>query len=224
MQIGAAIPICEKDAHYLPVLLPEIERMQVDVAWLANNCSEETIEKLASFSRTVAVEVYDGIFHNSLRQYPLDELKAKGYDWCIQWDADETWEELAPQKLTDLLTTQQLVQVRMAHVWEKDGKNYVTTDWAAERDRIYNLKYNWFYTSRVIAGATLLDEPVITTPLDIWMLHWGYATAERRAYHKTRWDRIHGNSAGKNPYGMWDTITQEGYEPKLLDFDDYYKA
>lgn len=214
MRIGAAICICEQDAHYLPALLPELERMNVDVAWLANNCSDETVKILNDFTRTVGVHRHEGIFNNCLRNYPLDILKKAGYDWCIQWDADEMWEKDAPQKLQTILRDQILIQVRMAHVWEKDG-NWLTTDWASERDRIYNLKYQWLYLQRVVAGATLIDAELITTPEDIWMIHWGYSSKEKREHHKKRWDRIHGNSTGKNPYGMWDTITQEGYEPKL---------
>ena len=206
---------------YLPQLLAEIGRLEVDVAWLANNCSEASKAKLGRFKRTVGIYSYDGPFHNCLRQYPLDILKSAGYDWAIQWDADETWEPSAPKKLRKFLKDQALIQVRMAHAWEKNGKDYLTTDWAAERDRIYNLKYRWVYTQRVVAGATCLDGEVEVSQVNLWMIHWGYSTDKKRQQHKVRWNLNHGNSVGKNPYGMWDTITQEGYEPKLEGFESF---
>ena len=137
---------------------------------------------------------------------------------------DETWEPKAPEKLREALKDQKMVTVRMAHVWEKGENKFVTMDWASERDRIFNLKHNWGYLHKVVAGPTLLDEmtPTMQTA-DIWMIHWGYSTAEKRKAHKIRWDLNHGHSVGKNPYGMWKTINELGYEPKLTDYQKFIK-
>jgi len=222
--IGAAIPICEKDSVYLDTLLPEIERMGVDVAWLANNCSEKTVDKLKRFKRTISVDVHDGSFNNCMRQYPLDALKKAGYEWMLQWDADETWEKFAPGKLRRLLKDQKMITVRMAHVWEMEDGRYVTMDWSTERDRIYNLKYSWVYNSAVTAGPTCLDEEVKNGyPENVWMIHWGYSTDEKRKSHKIRWDTNHGRSIGKNPYGQWNTITEEGYVPNLVSYEQFQR-
>ena len=222
-KIGFAIPICEQDKDYLQIILPEIKRMGGDVSWLANDCSEETIKQLKDFERTVSIDIKDGSFNNCMRNYPMEALKKKGYEWCIQMDMDETWESDAPGKLRRILKDQKLIQVRMGHVWEKNSEKYITTDWASIRDRIYNLKYEWYYMDRVVAGAKTLDDKYEPTLENIWMIHWGYSTQEKRLKHKARWDANHGHSAGKNPYGQWKTITQEGYEPKLIHFDDFLK-
>lgn len=224
MKIGAAICLCEQDAYYLPPLFNEIERMDVDVAWLLNNCSQETIEKINNFPRTVGSYIYNGSFHNCLRQYPLDILKKEGYEWCIQWDADETWEPNASQKLRKVLKDQKMITVKMAHIWQKEGRHYITTDWASERDRIYNLHYDWVYLSRVVAGATLLGVSFEPEIVDVWMIHWGYMTQTKRLQHKARWDANHGKSVGKNPYGQWKTITEEGYEPHLTLYTEFIKT
>ena len=57
-KIGAAIPICEQDKDYLPVIFSELDRLDVDVSWLANNCSPETIKNLLSFERTKGIREY----------------------------------------------------------------------------------------------------------------------------------------------------------------------
>src|SRR3990167_3748389 len=99
MKIGASIPICGRDEEWLDQLLPEIERMDVDVAWLLNRCGKEMTDRIRAFPRTVALHSYDGIYHNCLRNYPMEHLVTQGYDWMLQWDADETWEPRAPEKL-----------------------------------------------------------------------------------------------------------------------------
>ena len=221
MKIGAAICICEADTYLLAPLFNELQRMDFDVAWLANNVSQETLDKLKNFPNTVECVIYNGSFHNCLRQYPLDILKLHGYDWCVQMDMDEIWEPKAPQKLKKILKDQKMITVRMAHIWQKEGRHYVTTDWASERDRIYNLKYDWVYLSKVVAGASLIGDNPDPKVEDIWMIHFGYMSPELRRRHKIRWDANHGKSVGKNPYGMWDTITQEGYEPKLTLYTEF---
>jgi hypothetical protein len=229
MRIVASIPICEEDVGYLPSLFTEIERMDVDASWVMNNCSPETVERIRSFSRTVWQREFNVSFHNCLRNFSLEAVELS-YDWLIQWDADETWEPDAPEKIRKMLSQKGnygLVPVRMAHAWDKDGETYFTTDWAAERDRIYNMdkRYRWRYLNRVTAGPTNLyggDERP-KDPLNLWMLHWGYQTKEKRDFHKKRWDKLHGISMGKNPYGQWSTITQAGYEPHLIDYKTLIK-
>ena len=217
LKLGAAIPICEQDTAYLGVLLPEIERMGMDVAWLANNCSTGTVERLRGFSRTVGVHEHHGSYNNCLRNYPMEILKAKGCDWLVQWDADELWEPEAPERLRAAIKDQKAITVRMGHIWGES----VTTDWASERDRLYNLKYPWIYTDKVIAGARLLDQEWTPEVVDVWMIHYGYSTPELRKSHKIRWDLNHGHSVGKNPYGQWNTINQENYTPNLVEYSEF---
>lgn len=220
-KIAASIPVCEEDKDYLDMCFAEIARMDVSVAWLANNCSEETLQKLRDFRRTVGVSVQDGYFNNCMRNYPMEILQNLDFDWMLQWDVDETWEPKAPGKLRSVLADQQMLQVRMGHVWMKDNETYITTDFSSERDRVYNLKYPWMYLSKVVAGPTCMNSPNNPTPVPVWMVHWGYSTLEKRQTHKQRWDVNHGRSVGKNPYGHWQTISQPDYEPKLTPFDEF---
>ena len=222
LRVGAGIPLCEEDVEYLPQLFAEIERMDVEVAWLLNNCSPETIQRVREFKRTYWWREFNGDFHNCLRNFPLEAME-HDFDWFIQWDADETWEPGAPEKLRQILNTHKqygLIQVRMAHAWEHEGEMLYTTDWASERDRVYNMSkdFRWRYLSKVIAGPTNLFNGDCRTenPVNLWMLHWGYSTNEKRQHHKRRWDRLHGISVGRNPYGQWDTITKSGYVPDLI--------
>lgn len=220
IRIGAAICICEEDSVYVDGLLSELERMRVDVAWLANNCKLETVDKLRAFPRTVSVTNFSGSFHNCLRNYPFEALE-NGYDWIIQWDADEIWEPKAPRKLRNILKNQQMIQVRMAHVWEQNGEKFITLDMGDEKDRIYNTQYKWRYLQRVVAGPTNFDEDLRPSKADIWIIHDGYSTPEKRQFHKERWNRLHGQSVGRNPYGHWNRITDHDFRPTLIPYDEF---
>src|SRR3990167_8330804 len=205
-RLGVAICICEEDAHYLDQLLPELERIKADVAWLANNCSGETKGRIYDFGRTVAMTEFDGSFHNCLRNYPFEALE-KRCDWILQHDADETFEPKFLEKLKYALDGQMMLSVKMCHVWEEDGKRYLTTDMGDEKDRLYNTKYKWRYLQKVVAGPTNFDAELEPEKSDLWIIHWGYSTSEKRSFHKQRWDRLHGKSVGRNPYGHWNRIT-----------------
>lgn len=223
MRIAASIPICEEDREWLDQLLSEIERMDVDVAWLLNNCSEETITTIKRFRKTVATYEYNGSYHNCLRNYPLEALDQLGYDWALQWDSDEIWEPKAPSKLRNVLASNPLApmfQIKMAHLW---GDDQVMTSFAAERDRIFNLKYKWVYMDKVVAGPTCLTS-IKERMADLWMIHYGYSTPERRLQHKNRWDRNHGKSVGKNPYSLWKTISDPLFKPELLGYNEFISA
>jgi hypothetical protein len=207
---------------YLDQLLPEIERIGADVAWLANLCSDATIKRLHDFPRTVSVTVMNVSFHNCLRNYPFEALE-KDHDWVMQMDADETLEPNAQEKLAFALGKQPMLKMKMAHVWEADGKRYLTTDMGDEKDRLYNTTYKWRYLQKVVAGPTNFDIEVNPEQSNIWVIHWGYSTPEKRSFHKQRWDRLHGRSVGRNPYGLWSAINDPSFAPEIVPYDDFIK-
>jgi hypothetical protein len=221
MKIGIFLCICEEDAiRWLDQLLPNLEAIGLPVSWYADHCSPETLVRLRSMPFTLAVhDEQVKPFSEQSKEIAFDALS--GFDWAVQMDSDETWQTDAGELLRQALasTSNLLVRCPMVTMWEHEGKMMVRTDLGSQRYRIriYNLAYRWHWADPVTNGPYAIGYTGDAQPFDIpvRVFHWGYSTPALRLMHKERWDRIYGSHIGRNPYGLWNQITDPNDKPVL---------
>jgi hypothetical protein len=156
------------------------------------------------------------------KQEALDELVRQGFDWAIQWDADETWAVPFWEPLRGFLSSQKAdsVDVRWVNLWGE--KTHARTDDhfgrggnCYTRTKLYRIGENvkWVFKSSVVYGPSpqvngnWIEHTTSYCP-GLHCVHWGYRTPELREEHRVRWNRVYGHHwDGKNPYGLWDYLT-----------------
>lgn len=231
-KIGAFTSVCEEDAHFLPKYLAETERVGMDFVMHFDKCSPATKFLVIKHPRCVGITENNGPnshFDEMHKQPALDLLVSLGYDWAVNWDADETWERDAVVKMQSLSPGVDVYDYKWVNLW--DDPRFIRVDGPlanGHRARFYNLKSGarWeFYNPKIngaradfgkyqkLRGETHLEK------LDLVSIHWGMLTKEMRAHHKKRWDFLYGRHTddGKNPYGFWEWACDESITPELVE-------
>lgn len=235
MRIGMFLSIYEKDMRWFPQFTKQAEILGYPVSWFADHLSKESLKRIKDWKLTHFV-------HNNQTQQFDERSKGfalkglNGFDWAIQMDSDETWQDGAKELIEKSLLENPdgyIANCPMVQVHTKDGKHYRRTDpyftvgTESKRDRIYNLKHKWAWLDPFTNGAYRMVDgvPADSTPsfkCEAETAHWGYSTWDLCDEHKETWDRVYMNAGGRNPYNFYEGILIDrnlfGIEPLDIKF------
>lgn len=231
-EIAAFIVICEDDAHHIPVLLAEIERLKMPFGIHFDRCSDETKAKVRTHPWIIAEHSHDKNeeYTEQHKQFIFDKLcKLNRFKWLIHWDADEVWEKDAPAKLVEIAKRNEAhADTQWINCWGDMQHIRIDGPFNSKRVKLYNVSHGkrWRFDHPMIYGCKLLDRSGVPFPkemssrfsTDLICIHHGLMTRELRERHKERWDRVYGKIAGKNPYGIWMMSCDEvNYPPTITE-------
>lgn len=235
MKIGIFVAVCEKDFVWFPQFTKQAEILGYPVAFFADKLSPESLETLRAWKGTHYV------YENSCEQFS-ERSKEKafkglqGFDWAIQMDIDETWEEGAKEKIEKALEENpegHLGDCRMITVARHEGELYQRMDKyfangrESHRERIYNMKFEWHWIDPITCGAYLFIDGSVQNecklfPCEAATVHWGYSTYELCDEHKDKWTTVYTTVWGKMPYAAYDMLTDKAYEFEKIPLDKKY--
>lgn len=222
MSICAFTSICDEDACWIPQYLAEAERLGLPFCINLDRCSMPTRRALTRHPLCIGIAVQDDPaveFEERHKQRALDVVAARGTDWALAWDIDETFEADAPAKLRRLDPDLDCLDVRWLNLW--GDRDHIRVDGAfgeGHRVKLLNLTggRRWVFDHPITNGPKLVGREAVVTRFDLVTLHHGMMTPELRRLHKDRWDRIYTTAVGANPYGMWADACDETITPVLL--------
>jgi hypothetical protein len=239
MRIGIFLAVCKEDWEWVKQFKKQAEILGYDVAWFADKLNPDQLLELTLWKNTVFVhDNQTQVFSERSKEYPYRYFKENGYDWAIQMDVDETWQEGAKELIEQALEENPdgfvadcpMVTVFKGDVLQQRVDEYFTTGTESSRWRIYNLKYEWHWNNHITCGAYVYINGVSNNtfkafPCKAHSVHWGYWTHELMGKHKEKWDKVYTRVHGFNPYS--DTAYK--YINKEIQFDTipledkYYK-
>ena len=227
--------ICDEDAHRLNIVFKEAIRLDMPIAWYADRCSQETVDKLKGFDLTVGIYRGSGQFSEVVRQHAFDMLDRKGFGWALNWDSDETWSKTAKKDMEKSLGEyERAIVCPMKTVWEKDNELYFREDGLChgtqsntKRIRLYSLDFEWMWQDKAINGPAYMVGRQWVYPdinklrtCNATTIHWGYADDKMRESHKKRWDKIYTEAVGRQPYNNWEWFCDKTIEPTLTPYTE----
>lgn len=220
--ICAFTAITEQDACWIDAYLAEAERLQMPFGVHFDRCSVATRVRMIRHPLCVANTRQTDPrqeFTEQHKQGIFDEISSyHHYKWLMAWDADETFERDAPEKLAKIATSDaDNLQVVWLNLW--NDMNHVRVDGPFNRPprvKFYNLQggRRWFFDHPVVNGAKLVPPKADyrCERTDLVCLHHGMITEELRRQKKERWDRIYSKAVGENPYKIWDFALNPEYQ------------
>lgn len=202
--------ICEEDQHWTLQYLREVRRLGLPFAIHFDRCSAETKSILRSEAYAWTQRDSPREFEETDKQGIFDAVVARGFQWALPLDVDETFERSAPDRIRQLMQLDvDCVDVRWLNLWNDDRHVRVDRGFAdGHRVKLYNLQggRTWKFESKVVNGAKLQERKErVDKRHDLVCLHWGMMTPTLRNIHKDRWDRIYSTAlrGDPNPYGFW---------------------
>lgn len=215
--------ICEPDSKYLDQYLNETFRLDLGFVVHFDRCSGATKLRMMEHPNFVASTAIDNPKHKydeRDKQEAMDIVRDRGYIWALQWDMDETYEKLAPEKLrlveespNDVIITPWINLWNSPEFIRTDG-HFSLGSILGKREKFYRVNggsnIRWRYKSAIVYGPSPSIETKVNEQwLDLACLHWGYMTLGDRKLHKARWDHNYTAVFGRNPYGTWEYILDE---------------
>ncbi len=239
--VCAFTPICQEDAEtWLDQYLAEAERIGLPFVMYLDRCESWVAEMIVDHPMCrgfVWQQLEEVPYTERSKQSALD-MAHRQAPWALHWDADETWERDAREKLLTLPTGDGLLEavldVRWVCLWGDDEHARVDGKFAPGQDGYNRTKLyrrvtdgRWEFLSDLVYGPTMIlllkRAAMIPRVIDLACLHHGYKTRELRLHHKERWDRIYGalRDDGKNPYQTWEFICDEVTNPPTVEKHGY---
>jgi hypothetical protein len=213
MKIGIFVCVCERDMEWMPQFMKQAEILDYKVAWFADKLSFSSLVKLEQWPNTHYIyENKVGTFSEQSKEIAFRGLK--GFDWAIQMDIDETWQDGAKELIEKALTENPdgyIAECPMITVF-KEGETlyrrideYFKNGTESKRWRIYNLKYEWHWNDPITCGGYVYINGRSTNtftafPCEAESVHWGYWTHELMEKHKAKWEDVYVKAFGRNPY------------------------
>ncbi|MCL5667336.1 MAG: hypothetical protein M1383_06225 [Patescibacteria group bacterium] len=146
MKIGIFTAICDRDFNWVPQFMKQAEILQYPVAWYADRLLPENLVVLKNWKLTVGIVEGKDQFSEKSKEKAFNLLT--GFDWAIQMDIDETWQDGAKEIIEKTLAENPGHQgyCPMITVARRDDKLYRRMDdyflkgKESGRERIYNLQ------------------------------------------------------------------------------------
>jgi hypothetical protein len=238
MKIGIFTAVCERDFLWFPQFKRQIEILGYPVAFFADKLSPESLKTLKDWPLTYFVHQNE-TEQFSERSKGFAFVGLKGFDWAIQMDIDETWQDGAKEILEKTL-----VENKDKHVGEcemvtvmrqneelhrRADKYFLPPGREGSRARIYNNKFTWRWIDPITCGAYLfIDEKLQESCDQFWCdaatVHWGYSTYELCDDHKQKWVEVYTKVWGKMPYAAYELLTDRTVQVEKIPLDPkYYK-
>lgn len=239
MKIGIFVAVCGEDFHWVPQFMRQAEILGWPVAWYADRLWSEQLKVLQDWPQSVGV--YDGReqFSERSKEQAFKMLVKGGFDWAVQMDIDETWQEGAKEIIEADLTCradEDIGVCPMVTVSEYKGQlyrrtePYFTSGVESARARIYNLAREWHWLDPVTCGAIMfsggrpVDVEAKVFRLAAASVHWGHITRESTAKHMEKWHQVWMSTIGRIPYDAYDTLTNVDYRFSIEPLEDiFYK-
>lgn len=237
MKIGVFVAVCDADFEWVRQF---VQSSPWPIALYGDNLSRENWQKILAL-KPLIVEAVDGkgIFSEKSKQQAFNILVDRGYDWAVQMDIDETWEQGAADIVEASLAENpdgHIGQCNMVHVIQREGELFIRQDpyystggREGSRDRIYNMRYKWRWVDPLTNGAYPLNEngSVQENVATIFAtgattVHWGYMTHNLRVAHRRKWDDVYIKAAGRNPYKSYDTLVEVGNDVPVIPMEKRY--
>lgn len=219
------VSVCPEDACWLQLFLSEVDRLNLPFVVLLDRWGfmddPGPLVKhwlCAGYSKR---PYGSGEFNEQHKQIILDLAAAKGFDWAMAHDIDESYERNARKKIDAISELDaDLVDIRWLNLWGDRDHVRVDSGFASgHRVKFYNLRSGeWVFDHPITNGAKLVGREGVTVKADLVCLHHGFMTKELRVMHKERWDRIYSTAlrGDPNPYGAWKLVCDESIKPVLI--------